>query len=143
MRLGLFAVESSLEVSDLFVFQQFLNLRADIQRVDGGFITVDYFTILTDQKFGKVPADFPIRVGLILCGQVLVKRVGILTVHFNFGKNRKGQAVIDLAKLLDLLVAALFLLSELVAWKGQDFQSPGVPVVVQFLEILSARPNWD
>ena len=83
--------------------------------------------ICADQKLLKVPPD-PLqakRTGLLGL-EPLEQRAGVLAVDIHLGHDGEGDAVIDLAKLLDVIVGAGLLVAELVAGEAEDDKFVGV-----------------
>jgi hypothetical protein len=64
----------------------------------------------------------------------LVERRRVLAVDVDLGEQRKGDAIVDLAKRLDLLFAARFLLTELVAGEAQNLESLAVQLLIKRFE---------
>lgn len=79
--------------------------------------------VAADQELLKVPLDAlhskDARLALL---QPLVQRVGLVTVDVDLAEDRKGDAVVDLAEALNLIVGTWVLATELVAWKADDLE---------------------
>jgi hypothetical protein len=58
--------------------------------------------------------------------------------YINFPQHRKANAIIQLAELLDLVVAAGVLAAELVAREADDFEVVGVLGLQVFVEFLKS-----
>ena len=55
--------------------------------------------------------------------EVLKDGIGVRAVDITLGHEREGHTVVEAAELLDLLIAARFLVRELVAGEAQDHES--------------------
>jgi hypothetical protein len=82
---------------------------------------------LVNQELREIPLDVITQNILFLRAQIFEKRVCVWTIYFDFGKDRKGDSIVQLAELLNFGIIAWFLVAELVAGKGQDFQAFFVP----------------
>jgi len=92
----------------------------------------DDLTVSADEEFGEIPGDvlFPFLVGMTRL-QKFVEFAGSATVHFDFGKERKGGVKIGFDELCDLFVTAGFLTAELIAWEGENSKSRCLVFIVQ------------
>lgn len=135
------------------------NLRIHRRRVGRRFESLGDLTVPVDQEFCEVPLDIRgIRIIRILgahhivegCADLVVQvktrksllalqpcvqRVGIFTIHIDFGKLCEGGSVIGRAERFDLLVGALGLASELVAREVKDFKSLVYILLIQVLQL--------
>lgn len=80
-----------------------------------------HFAILANEELLKVPLDplQPQQTGFLIL-EPLVQGASLVTVDVNLGHDGKGDAIIDLAELLDFVVGARLLPTELVAREAQD-----------------------
>lgn len=79
--------------------------------------------ISADEKLLKVPLD-PLQAhdaGLLLF-HPLPHGLGLVTVHVGLAEDGEGDAVVELAEALDVIVAAGVLAAELVAWETDDLK---------------------
>ncbi|MNI74238.1 hypothetical protein D3C73_1303110 [compost metagenome] len=60
----------------------------------------------------------------------------LFAINVQFGKHRKFDAVIDLAKGLGLLVCSWLLLRKLIARKAQNFESAFMIFLIKLLQIV-------
>lgn len=94
---------------------------------NGRLKALDDVSVSINQEFCKIPLDITaLRSGFIL-GEIFEQRVSSWSVDFNFGEDRKGHPVIELAEFLDLFICTWLLVTELVTGKSQDFK----PLFVQ------------
>src|ERR1700742_2342576 len=94
-----------------------------------------HISLRIDQELGEVPFDLlSAKQALRLLLQVSVKRERLIAVDLNLGKHREGHIIGERAKLLDLVLAARFLLAELIAWKTKDHQALVLVPPVQRLQ---------
>jgi hypothetical protein len=70
---------------------------------------------------------------------VLEQRRGLRAVDVDLREHREGDAVIELAELLDLLLAAWLLAAELVAREAEHLEALAVQLAVELLEALVLR----
>src|ERR1700733_1355584 len=137
------------------VLQICLNIGGQHRRL----VALDDLAVPADQELSEIPLDLvgPLRVRLDLRdrvveppvlraevarrlgAQVLVQRVCARPVDLDLGEHREGHVVGGLAEVLDLLVAAWFLLLELVAGKSEYLQAPVLVIAVQRLQALILR----
>jgi len=66
-------------------------------------------------------------------------RIGIRSVDLDFREYRKANVVGQFAELLNLIIAAGFLATELIARKSEDSQSATLICFVQLLQLLVLR----
>lgn len=102
----------------------------------------NHLTVLPDQELLKVPLD-PLnakQAGLLL-GEPLEERGGGVAVDVDLLHDGEGHAVVDLAEVLDVVVASGLLAAELVAGEAEDLELRvlGGDVLVQLLEALVLR----
>jgi hypothetical protein len=77
--------------------------------------------VTTDEELLEVPLDtlYAEEAGLLVL-QPLPDGLGLFTVDLNLAKDGEGDAVVDLAELLDLIVATGILAAKLVAGEAED-----------------------
>ena len=102
-----------------------LRLNSRLQAVRLGSTRPSSFnlTITSNQELLEIPLD-PLqthntRLALL---HPLVHRLDFVAVDFRFAQYGEGDAVVDLAELLDFVVAARVLRAELVAREADDFE---------------------
>src|SRR5690606_25232898 len=99
-------------------------------------VAADNVAVAVDEELGEVPLD----IVAILTGffglKVGVKRVGAGAVDVDLRHDGEGDAVVDPAELLDLLVGAGVLLLELVAGEADDGEATVPVLLVEGFEAL-------
>jgi hypothetical protein len=99
--------------------------------------------ILTHQELLKVPLH-PLQAcqTRFLFLQPLEQRLGLVAVDLRLAEDREGDAVINLAKRLDVVVGTRLLPAELVAWEAEDDEVIavcGLDLLVELLESFVLR----
>lgn len=104
---------------------------------------VENVAVAADEELFKVPLDaLEAHDARLLPLHPLVERVRVVAVHFGLAKDGEGDAVVDLAEVLDLVVGAGLLRAELIARESEDGEVVAVAcaqVLVQLLEALVLR----
>ena len=146
------------------LFRQFLlDARFHVLRLRGGLEAADDAAFAADEELGEVPLDVGLRcvvgIGLgehlveqlrqrmlgveagkaCLALQPLVDGVGAVAIDLDLRHQREGDAVVDAAELLDLLVGAGLLMAELVAGEADDDESLVLILLVERLEAVVLR----
>ncbi len=100
----------------------------------------DNVTFAVDEKFGEIPGDvlFTLVVRLSRL-EHLIKRTGAITIHFDFGEQRKIGVVIGCGEFENFTVASRLLCTKLVARESQDRK---VIVFVLFLQSTQPGVLW-
>src|ERR1051325_988780 len=95
-----------------------------------------------DQKFCKVPFDYVAEQAALLLSEPMKKRMSVFAVHFDFGENRKSNAVGALAEGCDFGVRPWFLMAELVTRETKNFKAARPELFVEPLQadILRCEP---
>src|ERR1044071_7820024 len=93
----------------------------------------DNFAIPADQELAEIPFDVTGEWGF-LSGESDIKRMTFRTVDVDFVEERKSDAVFLGAELLDLLIVAGFLATELVTRKSEHGESFGFVFFVHGFE---------
>lgn len=99
--------------------------------------------VAADEELFKVPLDAAEAhdAGLLLL-EPAEERVGGVAVDVDLLHDGEGDAVVDLAELLDLLGGARLLGAELVAGEAQDFKVLAVFLADRLVERLEAGVLW-
>ena len=74
-----------------------------------------------------------------LCLEVLKDRISVLTVDITLRHQREGHTMVETAELLDLLIAARLLVSELIAREAEDDESLVFVFLIQCLQTIVLR----
>ena len=94
-------------------------------------------TFTVDEKLGEVPGDVLFTLGVRLSRlEHLIKRTGAITIHFDFGEQRKIGVVIGCGEFENFTVASRLLSTKLVARESQDRK-----VIVFILFLQSTQPG--
>jgi len=105
----------------------------------GGSPTAFNGAIGADEELLKVPLDhLQAHDARLLLLQPLVYGGGLAAVYINLAKNREGDAVVDLAKLLDLVVGAGVLRAELVTGEADDGEFVTMCLLYVLIELFKA-----
>ena len=97
-----------------------------------------------DEELGEVPGDHPSRVGLPVVQAARAAQkpehfIGVLAVDVALGKHGEGGAVALPRIFLDFRVRPRFLVSELVAGEGKDFETLVSILRVQICQLTVVR----
>lgn len=120
-----------------------LNLGEDILlqrlRLGGARPAVLDLAVPADEELLKVPLDAlqAQDTGLLLLHPLEDRGCGV-AVDVDLAEDGEGDAVVDLAEALDLLVGAGLLAAELVAGEAEDDKVVGVLLLDFFVELLEA-----
>ena len=120
--------------------QRRLDILGQAGRGIGRGVAFENVPLLVDQKLGEVPLDRlaaqqPRRFGR----QPTVQRIGVGAIDLNLGHHGETDAVIQLAKLSDLVVATGVLRAKLVAREAQHHQTLLAISLVQFFQTGKLR----
>src|ERR1017187_4879841 len=113
-----------------------LDVRGDFLWGRGGGEALHDSSLLVHEELGEVPLDGVTEDAALLALEKLVQRMSAVAVHFDFGEQGKVNAIVKLAKRLDVVVVAGLLVAELVAGKAEDFESEVVIFRVNLLQAL-------
>lgn len=109
-------------------FQHLKNSCLNITNIFWWFEKVDNLTFIVNYKLSKIPWNhlsltslFVIQFTII--SQKCEKWMSIVTINFNFFKNREFSMEIFLNKFNNLFWRSTFLTKELIAWESKDFKS--------------------
>ena len=146
-----------------FLLQELLNLLLDVGDLFCGLETGDHLTFLVDEEFGEVPLDVRLLlvVGIslgkhvvedvgdgvlhipagkaFLLLQELIERVCIVAVDLDLLETGELCAEVQFAELVNALICARCLLSELVAGEIENLESLGVILLVELLQFIVLR----
>src|SRR6516225_3526130 len=120
-------------------FQLALDVRGDLLRRSRRREAPDDSSLLVYQELGEIPLDGVAEEPTFFALQPLVQRVGAAAVHFDLRKQRKSDAVVQIAERLDFFVGARLLMSELVAGKAKNFEALIVVLRVELLQAFVLR----
>ena len=105
-------------------FQRLQDIRFQRLRGCGRGITINDLTITPNQELGKVPLNTFRPHHAWRCGlQLVIDRRSITAVHINLAEHRKTNTVVFLTERTNIIRAAGFLLTKLIAWKAKYDQS--------------------
>lgn len=105
----------------------------------GGSPAVDDLAIAADEELFKVPLDaLEAKQARLLGLEPLVQRRGLVAVDVNLCHDGEGDAVVELAEALDVVVGAGLLAGELVAWEAEDDKVVGVLLGDALVDLLEA-----
>ena len=114
-----------------------MNVLGDVFGFCGRREAFPHVPVFIHQKFGEVPFDrFGAQQARGFIFEMLIQRMGIGPIHVNFGKHRKGNVIVGLAKIQNFFVASWVLTAELVAGKSQHFKSLLVKLFVELFQPL-------
>ena len=140
--------------------KKFFNLCCDIVDVLRRLEAGHHLTLLVDKELGEVPLDvgFLLVVGICLREHVvedggnlmahiptsktflllqeLVEGIGIITVYLDLLEAGELCAEVQLTELMDALVSAGSLLSELVAGEVENLEALAVILLIEFLQLV-------
>lgn len=102
------------------------------------------FSIFIQQKLCKVPLNLftfirQIIAHLWILSQPAINWVGVLSVNFNFLKDRKLDIVILVDKFSDLFFWPWLLTWKLIAWKGKNLQAFVFEVFPNLIQLFIVR----
>lgn len=109
----------------------------DRSRRGGRRVTLNDLTILVHQKLFKVPLDTleTQQTGLLVL-EVGVDGVGVSTIDIDLLENGEGDAVVELAEGLNLILGTRLLVGKLVAGEAKNHEALGAVLLVELLESL-------
>ena len=84
--------------------QHLLNVFLHLGGSDGGGETLDDGAVAVDEELREIPLDGAAEGALGHRFQILVNRMGVVTVHLNLGHKGESDAMVDAAELGNLLV---------------------------------------
>jgi len=134
---------STIDRRDLLVLQCLENGLLQSLRLAGASPPLQNLAVLVNKELLKVPLDAleTHETGLLLL-EPLKQGLGLVTVDISLSEDGEGDAVVELAELLDVIVAAGVLTTELVARDADDLKVVRVgclDLLVELLEALELR----
>lgn len=100
---------------------------------------VDNLAVAADEELFKVPLDaLETKQAGLLGLEPLVQRGSLVAVDVNLSHDGEGDAVVELAEALDVVVGAGFLAGKLVAWEAEDDKVVGVLLGDALVDLLKA-----
>ena len=147
----------------MYLFKLFLYWLSQLSWLRCRLETSNYLAFAINQKLREVPFDVGFRCVIWICfGEHLVQQLrervlgceagkaslarqpfvdgmGILAVHLNLRHQGEGDAVVQAAELLDLLVSTWLLMPELVTREADDDQPALLVLLIEVLQPIVLR----
>jgi hypothetical protein len=101
------------------------------------------FAVTTDQELFKIPLDElnAKQTGLFLL-EPLEKRVCVVAIDLSLLHDGEGNAVVDLAEALDVIIGTRLLAAELIAREAEDNEIVTVLLLDILVQLLQACILW-
>ena len=109
---------------------------SEVGRLGVRRVPLDHAAVATDEELREVPLDPVAEQAALLALEPREERVGVGAVDVDLGEHREGDAVVDLAELLDLGLGAGLLAPELVAGEAEDDEALVAQLLVERLQPL-------
>lgn len=127
-----------MQLLGLFV-QGSLDIVLKSLRLGGAGPAILDLAVAADEELFKVPLDaLEAHQARLLSLEPLVERAGLVAIDVNLLHDREADAVVDLAKVLDIVVGAGLLVTKLVAGEAEDDKVVGVLLLDRLVELLEA-----